>query len=773
MQAFGWPGIAPTWASSGKDAVTTALGPSRLWATIGYGIVNEVFWPETGEPQIRDLGFILARDGAWVELKRAQCYSIALPRPYIPLATLTHVGDDYRFTLQVLPDPLRDVLLLRWLVEGDYRAYALLAPHLGGTGTHNTAWVDGDLLYARNGATALCLRASDGFTRASAGYVGASDGWQDFHHNGRMTWTFDQASDGNVALMGELPGKSGALALGFANLPEGAATLAASSLSDGVDDARQRFVAGWQAWGGSLRLPAPTPELGVEAQLSACVLRVHEDRTYPGAIVASLSTPWGSASDSLGGYHLVWTRDCCESALALLAAGQREDAERVLEYLIATQLPDGHWTQNFYPDGRPFWVGVQLDETAFPILLAARLAEDGDPPVSGLPRMIVRAASYIARMGPLSPQDRWEESAGANPFTMAVEVAALVAAAQWLEGSDRDYALALADCWNDRIEDCCWVADTPLARRFGVVGYYVRVQPPGSDGGAEAPVAIANRMGETLGAGDLVGLEFMYLARTGLRKPKDPRIVETLRVVDGLLLVDTPCGPVYHRYNADGYGEHADGSPFDGTGVGRAWPLLSGERGHLALLQGEDPLPYLERMLCCAGPGGLLPEQVWDSDPIPHFGLEPGRPSGSAMPLVWAHAEFLKLLVARTHGRPFELLHAVEERYHGERPDAPTWFWRASAPFGALPAGKALVIEDETPFLLHYGFMPPPPPGTPAAREWQRPADREADYLGLGMWGVRLEPGELAGARTLLFTRRYGANWEQRDWQIALRGGGG
>src|SRR5512143_1698745 len=287
--AFGGPGIPPTWASSAKDLVTTALGQSRLWATTGFGIVNEVYWPETGEPQIRDLGFILARGDRWIELKREQRYTIALPRPYIPLPTLTHTGDDYTFTLRVIPDPLRDVLLLEWLLEGDYTVYALLAPHLNGTGDHNTAWVERDL-YAMNGENALCLHASDGFLRGSAGFVGQSDGWQDFAHHGRMTWTFEDARDGNVALMGELPGRSGVLALGFAALPQGAATLAASSLSDGVDDARTRFVEAWEAWGSALALPAPTPTLGDEAQLSACVLRVHEDRTYPGAIVASLST---------------------------------------------------------------------------------------------------------------------------------------------------------------------------------------------------------------------------------------------------------------------------------------------------------------------------------------------------------------------------------------------------------------------------------------------------------------------------------------------------
>jgi GH15 family glucan-1,4-alpha-glucosidase len=125
-----------------------------------------------------------------------------------------------------------------------------------------------------------------------------------------------------------------------------------------------------------------------------------------------------------------------------------------------------------------------------------------------------------------------------------------------------------------------------------------------------------------------------------LRKADDPCILDSLKAVDHLLKTDTPNGPVWHRYNSDGYGEHDDGSAFDGTGRGRGWPLLTGERGHYALSAGEDVLPYLESMMAMSSPLGLIPEQVWDSDPIVEHDLKPGKPSGSAMPLVWAHSEF-------------------------------------------------------------------------------------------------------------------------------------
>jgi glucoamylase len=339
--AFGKPGVAPTWTSSAKDRVITALGPSRLWASIGHGILNEVCWPATGQPQIRDLGFIVARPRFWSEVKRDARYTLTTPAPYIPLPKIIHRGDEYQLTLEFLPDPYRDVLLIRAELEGEgVRLYPLLAPHLGMTGWNNTAWI-AEHLYAQSGDRALCLASEPTFRRASAGHVGASDGWQDFASNGAMTWTFARAEEGNVALMAELDAGVSVLAPAFAETPEGARTLAMSSLSEGYAHVREHFIAGWEAWGGGLSLPAPTPEIAEEACLSATVLRVHQDRTYPGAIVASLSIPWGNRSGDPGGYHLVWTRDAVEAGFGLLAAGQVEDAQHLLAYLAATQTSDG------------------------------------------------------------------------------------------------------------------------------------------------------------------------------------------------------------------------------------------------------------------------------------------------------------------------------------------------------------------------------------------------------------------------------------------------
>ena len=772
-EAFGAPGIAPTWSSSDKDFVTTALGSSRLWATIGHGIVNEVYWPSTGQPQIRDLGFYLVGNGRWIDLKRECRYRLLTPGPSLPALTIVHHGDDYQLSLELLPDPRRDVLLVRFALTGAYRLVFILAPHLGSTGRDNSAWIDDGAAYARGGGSALCLAASVPLERLSCGFVGVSDGWQDLARHGELTYRFQSASDGTVAISGEGGSRHGVLALGFAYSPSGAYTRARTALAADFDASRSDFLQAWREWGATLSLPRPDETLGDAAELSAAVLKIHEDRAYPGAVVASLSVPWGNSTDSLGGYHLVWPRDATLTAFALLAANQRLDARHILSHLIAAQRRDGHWPQNYFPSGEPYWNGVQLDEAALPVLLAAKLTELGEPELPGTGEMVRAAIGFIARSGPASPQDRWEENPGVSTFTLAVAIAALVAAIPWLDPAQRRCALALADDWNERLESWCYVEDTALAREVGVRGYYVRLAPLSASQSGASHVQLRNRDGESLMASALVSLDFSYLVRLGLRHPLDPRVQDTIRVVDHVLKVETPSGPLYHRYNGDGYGEHADGRPFDGRGIGRGWPLLVGERGHLALQAGEDPLPYLRTMCRCASAGGLLPEQVWDAAPIPELGLIPGRPSGAAMPLLWAHAEFLKLLVARERGRPAEWLDRLE-RHFGypaiERPGdglvrdasrargaASRWHWRDEVPVTQLPRGKSLAVEDRRPFTLHLGFD-----------GWQRAGDRLAERTPFGLWSVAITREELAGAAELNFTRRYEGGWESVDHRVEL-----
>ncbi len=163
----------------------------------------------------------------------------------------------------------------------------------------------------------------------------------------------------------------------------------------------------------------------------------------------------------------------------------------------------------------------------------------------------------------------------------------------------------MADFWNANIETWTSAHGTALAQAHGVEGYYVRIAPADilSD-----PAAIHRGLqikngppGFTIPADEEVSVDFLELVRTGLRLPDDPLVRATLVVTDALLKCDTPNGPSWHRYNGDGYGEHDDGRPFDGQGRGRAWPLLTGERGHYELAAGNDPTPYLKAMAAMTG----------------------------------------------------------------------------------------------------------------------------------------------------------------------------
>ena len=722
--APGAPGMPPTWSSSAKDMVGCALGSSRLWYSVGYGIVNEVYYPRIDIPQIRDLGFIVADGkGFWVEVKRLRGRELRTAAPGVPAVEVVHHHPRFKLILRIAPDQQRDVLLIDVQLEGDesLRPYALLAPHLGGSGHDNYAIVDDHhgrrILGAEQGPYALALAAvnatqCDAWGRASAGHVGMSDGWQDFSRNGAMRWQYRQAGPGNVALTGELP-RQATLALGFGSSRESAAALAVGALIQPFTNHWKAQIDCWQAWhAGCGACCKATPDLpkALQAQFttSAMVLRAHLDLTYPGAMVASLSIPWGNTRDERGGYHLVWPRDLVECAGALLALGGDAKARDILRYLISTQHADGHWNQNQWLGGKPFWRGIQLDEAAFPVLLAARLHEHDALDGTEVTDMVRRALGFIARTGPASDQDRWEEDAGVNAFTLAACIAALVGGARFLEPEARDLALALADDWNAEIERWTVTRGGALARRTGVADYYVRVAPADTLMYEEAlnkTLPIKNRVQDPgLSATEQVGTDFLQLVRFGLRRADDPLILNTLKVVDELLKVDTPGGPAWHRYNGDGYGEHPDGAPFDGSGQGRAWPLLTGERGHYELCAGRDPLPYLSAMVSMCSESGMMPEQVWDSEAIPARWLYPGRPSGSAMPLAWAHAEYIKLAVSRALGAPFDRPSAVWERYRGQRPKAAWRHWCEQAPIGQMTVGQRLRICLHAPSVVQWSL---------------------------------------------------------------------
>ena len=248
-----------------------------------------------------------------------------------------------------------------------------------------------------------------------------------------------------------------------------------------------------------------------------------------------------------------------------------------------------------------------------------------------------------------------------------------------------------------------------MAHQHGVDGYYVRVAVP-DRADAASPchgfVPIKNRPpDQAVGpAALMVSLDALAFVRFGLRAADDPRIVNTVKVVDATLKVDTPRGPVWHRYQGDGYGEHADGGPFDGTGVGRAWPLLTGERAHYELAAGRRDVAkqLAHAMEALAGESGLLPEQVWDSADIPDRGLFIGHASGSAMPLVWAHAEYVKLCRSLQDGEIFDRPPQTVQRYLVEKVTSRHIIWRFNNKVRAMPPGRTLRIETLAPAVVHW-----------------------------------------------------------------------
>ncbi|HWE78691.1 MAG TPA: glycoside hydrolase family 15 protein, partial [Pseudolabrys sp.] len=610
----GAPGISPRWTSSAKAAVGTAANAgSRVWFTISHGILNEIYAPRLDMACIRDFGFIVTADGYFSEEKRDTTQTGEMLEDGVPAYRLVHTARDgrYRITKTIFSDPDREVVLQEIGFEAlvgtaaDYAVHAIVAPHLVNAGSGNTAWY-GDfkghgMLFAEGRGTFLAVASSVPWLARSAGFVGVSDGWQTLQRAEGLRPDYQRAENGNVALSGTLDLAAGGgralLAIGFGAQAEEAAFRALISIQRGTAPALEGFRSGWREWQSRLLpLDQPRDAKGLNRyRVSTLVLASHRD-VASGAIIASLSIPWGSSKgdDDLGGYHLVWPRDLVEIAGGLLAAGATDAAEAVLGYLMAVQEADGHWVQNSWLDGRPYWGGVQMDETGFPILLYDMLLRAGAIDASETVRyakMIEAAAGYIVRNGPATPQDRWEEDGGYSPFTLAVEIAALLAAADAIEAAGKpaaaQYLREVADGWNENIETWTYAVDTELSRKLGIEGYYVRIGDSTCDvaDALRGKVAIRNRadVNASLQANRLISPDALALVRFGLRAADDPRIRNTVTAIDALLKRDLDAGPYWYRYNDDGYGEHQDGSPFDGTGRGRLWPLLTGERAHYEL----------------------------------------------------------------------------------------------------------------------------------------------------------------------------------------------
>jgi glucoamylase len=792
--APGWPGIPPRWTSSAKTGIGTALNlHSRVWFTLSHGILNEIYFPRVDQACTRDFGLIVTDGrGFFSEEKRYCTFQNAPIEPGVPVYELTNTDMQgrYRIEKEVLTDPWRNVVLqkIRFVpLQGDlrtYRVYALLASHLGNFGYGNTGWL-GDykgkpMLFARRDSLALALACSAPMPKRSVGFAGVSDGWQDLSQNYQMTWEYDSAENGNIALTAEidLAACHGEfiLALGFGEIWAQAGQQVVSSLLAAYETTRKDYVFHWQHWQKTLRKLDEKPREKDLYRASTAVLRAHESKDFLGGIIASLSIPWGfnKGDEDLGGYHLIWPRDLVENAGGLLAAGAHDDALRVLHYLEATQEADGHWAQNMWLDGRPYWNGSQMDETALPILLVDLLRRESPRCFGENNRwwpMVRKAANFIVVNGPVTQQDRWEEDGGYSPFTMAAEIAALLIAADMAQAMGQspaaEFLRHMADTWNSNIERRTYAVNTDLARQVGVEGYYVRITPPPTGEGIASPllgfVPVKNRAigPSNAPAVEIVSPDALALVRFGLRAPDDPRMLNTIKVIDELLRVKLPQGPAWYRYNGDGYGEHEDGSPFDGTGIGRPWPLLAGERAHYELAAGhaDSAECLLGVMENSAGTTRLIPEQVWDTDDIAERELFVGKASGSACPLVWAHSEYIKLRRSLLDGKIFDQPPQTVERYLVKKVSATYFNWRFNNKPHTMPCGRKLRILMIGPAIVHWSFD-----------NWQTTQDSNSNDSGCDIQYVDLPTETLATDREIIFTFYWknSARWEGRDYKVSI-----
>ncbi len=249
--------------------------------------------------------------------------------------------------------------------------------------------------------------------------------------------------------------------------------------------------------------------------------------------------------------------------------------------------------------------------------------------------------------------------------------------------------------------------------------------------------------------------------RFGLRAADDPRILNTVKAIDALLRRDLPSGSYWYRYNSDGYGEHADGGPFDGAGIGRLWPLLTGERAHYELAAGrpEEAKRLLAALEASASTGGLLPEQIWDSEDVPRRELFLGRPSGSAMPLVWAHAEHIKLLRSIRDGAIFDMPLQTLNRYVNNKPAPAPIVWQITSKVAGIAAGRVLRLEFSDAARIHW-----------STDNWKTISDRDATVTGLGTYICDLPTERLAPADIVRFTIFWPKQnrWEGTDFQVEI-----
>ena len=631
------------WPTAAKNGFGTSTSlTSKVWFTLANGVMTEVFYPTLDVPNVQTLQLHITVGGRVETEIDDTFHRLELPNPNsLTFRQInTSKADQYTVTKTYVTDPRRNTVLidLDFNSRSDAQLSVYYDPSMNNSGMHDSARTEGDALVTVDGNKASALMASCGFGEG-------------------------KTQEGNVVHIASLKRDRCTLALGFGETKSQAVNAVRFSLARGFETIRREYESGWQGYVATLpRIAKHQPQFN----MAAMVLKGLEDKTVRGASIASPSSPWGGGPNAneptVSGYHAVWARDLYHVATAFDSIGDRVTANRLLDYLFRVQQkPDGGFPQNSWVDGRSIGGGLQMDQVGLPLVLAYQLGRNDRQ--SWL-KHIKPAAEFIVRRGPRTDQDRWEEKPGYSPSTLAAQIAGLVCAAEIARiNGDQVSAntyLKTADSWSENVERWTVTRSGHTAR-----GYYLRItENEDPNDGAKIHINSSNLKADER---KILDAGFLELVRLGVKDAHDPLIVESIALIDQMIRVRTPAGEAWYRYNHDAYGETPDGGKYDAqNGVGRLWTLLTGERGEYEIAAGDlaSARKRLDTMAGFANDGLMIPEQVWDLKTGP---FRFGAGTGSATPLAWSMAQFIRLAMNIEKGRNVETPKIVWERYVGSR----------------------------------------------------------------------------------------------------------
>jgi glucoamylase len=759
------PGALSYFDLAQKDCVGTARNTtSKVWFTLADGVLSDVYYPTIDNTNVKTLQYIVTDGSTFTDLQtRDTTYTVQLLDKHALdcRVTTTAKSGKYSIVTDYLTDPGRNSVAMHVSFKplvgklSDYKLYVRYDPTIngnGGGGSGNggadTALTDISsghplpVAYDTNTKTNAvnrtyavpvysALAASFPFLQVSSGFVGQpSDGQVQLDSTHTLTNLYNEADNGNVVQIAQVDlARSGnfTLALGFATKQSDAVATALGSATASFHDMQQRYEGQWHDYDKGLIAPPSHFKNVFEKQwqtlvneyyLSANVIRASQDKTFAGAEVASLASPWGQAVSAgdpnntyFGSYREVFARDLYEAWTGFYLDGDIQSARALTNFLFEKQQqPDGSMPRNSLLNGKvaPDSFNTQLDEASYPIIMAYQLHMNDHTLYE---KHIKPAANFVISHGPSYGVERWEEQTGYSPSTIAAEIAGLVAAADLARVNNDKQSeqiwLGVADDWQRSIEKWDVTTNGPLANH----PYYIRLSKTG-DPNAAISYNVGNG-GPTLDQRQVIDAGFLELVRLGLKPYNDPAITESLPVVDQTIEADTASGPGWHRYNGDGYGDDATtGHPWPPTnqGTGHDWPLLTEERGQYDLAAGDTTtaINLLATMQRFGAGVGLIPEQDWElpnlaaspygTDPTTaSIGFQNGQATGSVAPLTWSAAVYTRLLRDITANKQLEQPAATYSRYVAHQQGQTALTVTAPSDQSAVTTGSVTVTGTSLP----------------------------------------------------------------------------